>query len=259
MVVVPPGRLLMGSPKTEPGRNEDEDDEAGEGGEPVRVEFKTPFAVARFEVSFSEWEACYRDGGCKARPPRSQGEKADQPVVNVSWTDITEQFLPWLNKKISGNADGPYRLLSEAEWEYAARAETLWAYWFGDSIDKEKVNVTTLNTMPVGSLAANPWGLHHVHGNVWEWVQDCYLDNYKNAPKDGTSLPADCPAARVVRGGSFTNAPADLRSAKRLAVGSSSHNRDIGFRLGRALKFETAPIVEGNARDGDASRAVRLK
>jgi formylglycine-generating enzyme required for sulfatase activity len=236
MVAIPAGTFQMGSPQNEPGRKNDEDDMAGAGGQRVPITFKTPFAVGAFEITFAQWDSCLHDGGCQTGSLRVNGEKNDQPVVNLSWRDITEQYLPWLNRKVSGRVDGPYRLPSEAEWEYAARAETSSPYWFGDTIGEGRANVESRNTMPVHSLAANNWGLYHVHGNVWEWVQDRYLDSYKDMPSDGT-CPQPAAQTHVVRGGSFTNKAGDLRSAKRLAVFSHDRNPDIGFRVARALEF----------------------
>ena len=235
MVVVPSGTFQMGSPENEAMRGDDEDDTAGAGGQRVPITFEAPFAVAKFEISFAQWNICLIDGGCKISSPRTNGEKDDQPAVYVSWTDITDQYLPWLNRKVSGKADGPYRLLSEAEWEYAARAGTSSPYWFGYSIGKRQASFGASHTMPIDSLAANDWGLHHVHGNVWEWVQDRYSDSYADMRSDGTSSQDVSQGTHVVRGGSFTNERGDLRSARRLSVPSYSRVRDIGFRLARAL------------------------
>jgi formylglycine-generating enzyme required for sulfatase activity len=237
MVVVPPGTFQMGSPENEPMRYDDEDDVAGAGGQRVPITFKVPFAVAKFEISFAQWNICLNEGGCKISSPRRNHERDDQPAVNVSWKDITDQYLPWLNNKVSGKADGPYRLPSEAEWEYMARAGTSSPYWLGDSIGKGQANVSTTYTMPVDTLAANDWGVHHVHGNVWEWVGDRYLDSYKDMRGDGTSSQDLSQGTHVVRGGSFTNDRIDLRSARRLSVPSYSRVRDIGFRVARTLAF----------------------
>jgi formylglycine-generating enzyme required for sulfatase activity len=237
MVVVPAGTFQMGSPENESMRYDDEDNMAGAGGQRVPITFKVPFAVAKFEMSFAQWNVCLNEGGCKISSPRRNYERDDQPAVNVSWKDITDQYLPWLNTKVSGKADGPYRLLSEAEWEYMARAGTSSPYWFGDSIGKGQANVSAAYTMPVDTLAPNGWGLHHVHGNVWEWVRDRYLDSYEDMHGDGTSSQDVPQGTRVVRGGSFTNDRGDLRSARRLSVPSYSRVRDIGFRLARSLAF----------------------
>jgi formylglycine-generating enzyme required for sulfatase activity len=234
MVVAPRGTFQMGSPENESMRNDDEDDTPGAGGERVPITFKAPFAVAKSEISFAQWNVCLNDGGCKISSAPGKGEKDDQPAVNISWKDITGQYLPWLNRKVSGRDDGPYRLLSEAEWEYVARAGTSSPYWFGYSIGKGQAALNSTYTMPVNDLAANAWGLHHVHGNVWEWVQDRYVDSYKGVRGDGTSPPGISEGTRVVRGGSYTNDAGDLRSAKRLSVPSYSRVRDIGFRIARA-------------------------
>jgi formylglycine-generating enzyme required for sulfatase activity/uncharacterized caspase-like protein len=235
LVVVPPGDFQMGSPENEPLRYDDEDDTAGAGGQRVPITFKAAFAVGKFEITFAQWSACLDDGGCKIGSTRAHGEQRDQPVVNVSWKDITDQYLPWLNTKVAGNPDGPYRLLSEAEWEYAARARTSSPYSFGDSIDSWQANANASYTLPANALAANPWGLHHVHGNVWEWVQDRYLDSYGTVRSECNFSQDVSQGTRVVRGGSFTNQAGDLRSARRLSVPSYSRIRDIGFRIARTL------------------------
>jgi formylglycine-generating enzyme required for sulfatase activity len=251
MVVVPPGRFYMGSAQDEPMRNDDEDDVAGPNGSRVLVAFKYPFAVGKFEISVAQWQACFDDGGCRSSR-RLNSEKDYQPAVNVSWGDITDEYIPWLNTKVSGKADGPYRLLTETEWEYAARADTSTPYWFGDKIDARQVKFGGPRTKPVNTPVANGWGLHHVHGNVWEWVQDRYLDSYKGIESDGTSSHGVCEGARVARGGSFTNGAADVRSAKRLAVAAHLRSGDIGFRLARSLE----PRVQ--ALDGPTALATPL-
>src|SRR5688572_1158745 len=126
----PGGPFQMGSPENEPMRYDDEDNMAGAHGERVPITFNAPFAVGKFEIALAQWDSCLSDGGCKISSPRLNREKHDQPAVNVSWRDITDQYLPWLNAKVSGKPDGPYRLLSEAEWEYATRAGTSSPYWF---------------------------------------------------------------------------------------------------------------------------------
>ena len=246
MVVVPADGFNMGSPQNEVNRSDDEDNKAGMGGDWVHVRFKAPFAVGKFEISFAQWSVCHADGDCKTSAIRSNGEEDNQPVVNISWTDITDQYLPWLNTRVSGKPDSPYRLLTETEWEYAARARTASPYWFGDKFNERQVRVGGGHTMPVDTLAANKWGLHHVHGNVWEWVQDRYLDSYKDVVSDGASSQEVCQGARVARGGSFTNGPADVRSAKRLPVAAHLRSGDIGFRLARSLELRNAGARPAN-------------
>jgi formylglycine-generating enzyme required for sulfatase activity len=165
-------------------------------------------------------------------------------VINVSWDDAKE-FVSWLTRK-SGRT---YRLLSEAEWEYAARAGTTTAFSTGRTISTDQANfdgnatyggsakgVFRLNTIEVGSLnKPNAFGLHDMHGNVWEWVEDCYQDNYNGAPTDGSvKLSASC-STRVVRGGSWRDDPQNLRSANRYGYLPGYRYAFIGFRVARTL------------------------
>jgi formylglycine-generating enzyme required for sulfatase activity len=166
-------------------------------------------------------------------------------VINVSWNDITHEYLPWLLRKTGKS----YRLLTEAEWEYAARAGTTKSFSTGRTITPEQANfdgsftyggsargANRNTTLEVGSFAPNAFGLHDMHGNVWEWVEDCCMDNYTGAPLDGSAATSrDC-AYRVIRGGSWNSDPTLLRSANRI---KSQPDRRIlrndGFRIRRAL------------------------
>ena len=151
-----------------------------------------------------------------------------------------QQYVAWISK-LTGK---PYRLLSEAEWEYAARAGTQTAYSWGDEIGKGNANCNGCGsqwdgrqTAPVGSFAPNAFGLYDMHGNVWEWVEDCYHDNYDGAPTDGSAWTAvgDC-TYRVVRGGSWQDLPSDLRAANRHRRHSDVIQRkELGFRVVRTL------------------------
>jgi formylglycine-generating enzyme required for sulfatase activity len=176
MVVVPAGSFTMGSPPGEEGRSETE-------GPQRKVTIARPFAVGKFEVTFTEWDACVAAGGCKHNPNDQGWGRGGRPVIDVSWNDITREYLPWLSRKTGKT----YRLLTEAEWEYAARAGTTTPFWWGSSISTSQANYhgpTTYGggpkgeyrqkTVPVDSFAANLWGLYNVHGNVWEWVEDCW-------------------------------------------------------------------------------------
>jgi formylglycine-generating enzyme required for sulfatase activity len=239
MVVVPAGSFVMGSPASEKGRSSDE-------GPQRRVTIAKPFAIGKFEVTFAEWDACVSDGACKHMPETSWG-RGHQPVHSVSWDDITTEYLPWLSRK-TGKA---YRLLSEAEWEYAARAGTTTPFSFGATISTDQANyngnftygngrkgVYRQKTIEVGSLNnANAWGLHNVHGNVWEWVEDCWHDNYSGPPTDGSAWTTACGSnvSRVLRGGSWFNVPLILRSAFRFRNRPDSRNYEFGFRLARTL------------------------
>ncbi len=214
MVVVPAGRFEMGSPPSESGRDGDE-------GPQHEVAFDSPFAVGVYEVTFDEWDACVSNGGCGGYRPADQGwGRGGRPVINVSWDDA-QAYASWLSRETGEE----YRLLSEAEWEYVARAGTVTRYWWGDGIGANRANCSGdgcgegyANTAPVGSFGANPFGLHDVHGNVWEWVEDCWHENYARAPSNGDAWlggqGGDC-SRRVLRGGSWYNPPKNLRTALR--------------------------------------------
>jgi len=246
MVVVPAGSFTMGSPNNEPGRYADE-------GPQHTVSIPKPFAVGRFAVTFAEWDACVADGGCGGYRPSDEGwGRASRPVINVSWDDA-KAYVTWLGGK-TGNS---YRLLSEAEREYATRAGTSTPFWWGSSIELEQANyagnfgypsapakgesrqktltATTFQTFPVKSFQPNPWGLFQVHGNVWEWVEDCPHDNYSGAPTDGSAwTTGDC-TSRVRRGGSFKFNPSPLRAARRSKGSTGLRNPDLGFRVAKTL------------------------
>jgi formylglycine-generating enzyme required for sulfatase activity len=243
MVVVPAGSFMMGSPQSEEGRGNNE-------GPQRKVTFASPFAVGRFAVTFDQWDACAADGGCnRYRPDDGGWGRGQQPVISVSWNDA-KAYVEWLAKKTGR----PYRLLSEAEWEYAARAGSTMAFWWGDSISTDQANYDGNHTYPtaerakgeyrqrtvaVNSFDPNPWGLYQVHGNVWVWTEDCYHDSYREAPADGSGWTSGDCSLRVVRGGSWLSDPRHLRSASRSTTRSRSttDNRfnDLGFRVGRTL------------------------
>ena len=223
MVVVPSGSFMMGSPESEEGRRDNE-------GPRHRVTIPAPFAVGRFEVTFSEWDACVSDSGCGGYRPEDEGWGRDlRPVINVDWNDA-QRYVSWLSKK-TGHG---YRLLSEAEWEYVARAGTTTRYHWGDDYRSDRV-ADGGKTEPVGRYASNRFGLHDVHGNVWEWVEDCWNGSYAGAPADGRArVSSDC-SGRVVRGGSWLANPRGLRAAFRIGGGAVLRVDFIGFRVVRTL------------------------
>jgi formylglycine-generating enzyme required for sulfatase activity len=229
MVVIPAGKFVMGSPANELGRNDNE-------GPQHEVTVTQPFAASKFEVTFDEWDACVAFGDCAQVSDSSWGHST-RPVINVTWHDA-QQYVAWLSK-MTGKA---YRLLTEAEWEYAARAGTTTAYFWGDDIGKGNANCAgcgsqwdSQQTAPTGSFAANPFGLHDMHGNVWEWVEDCYQRTYNGAPTAGSAWISDDCINRVVRGGSWIDRPLDLRSAYRGGYSPVTRDDSIGFRVGRTL------------------------
>jgi formylglycine-generating enzyme required for sulfatase activity len=238
MVVAPAGSFIMGSPDHEPERYSDE-------GPQHRVTIPKPFAVGKFAVTFAEWDACEAGGGCGGYIPQDQGwGRADRPVINVSWDDA-EAYVKWLSAKTGKS----YRLLSEAEFEYAARAGTTTPFWWGSSITPEQANYDgnytyagggqkgeyRHKTLPVKSFKPNPWGLYQVHGNVWSWTQDCWAENYNDAPKDGSARTISACPGRVLRGGSWYDNPRSLRAARRFRFNSGYRFNVVGFRVARTF------------------------
>ena len=207
MVVVPAGDYMMGSPSSEQGRSDNESPRH-------RVTISKPFAVGKYEVTFSQWDACVAEGGCSHRPSDKSWGRSERPVIYVSWND-TKEYVKWL----IGKTGNQYRLLSESEWEYVARAGTTGPFHFGGTISSNQANYNGEyvygsgrkgmyrgKTVSVGSFPSNGYGLHDVHGNVWEWVEDCWHDSYAGAPTDGRAWTTGgyC-GHRVLRGGSWTS------------------------------------------------------
>src|SRR5262245_12030957 len=234
MVVVPAGSFMMGSPAGEASGNE---------GPQRKVTIAKPFAVGKFEVAFAEWDACVTAGGCKHKPADGGWGRDKRPAINVSWDHVTKEFLPWLSRK-SGKS---YRLLTEAEWEYAARAGTTTPFSTGGTITTDQANFDGYltyggsakgeyrkKTVEVGSFKPNGFGLHDMHGNVWEWVANCYKDNYTNTPTDGTATSDVRGCSRVLRGGSWRNHPMLLSFATRIQE-DLRVSTDTGFRVARTL------------------------
>ena len=266
MVVVPAGSFAMGSPASEEGRRDYE-------GPQHRVTIGRPFAVGKYEVTRSEFErfvaatghsmgdSCwtYEDGDWKGRTDRgwrNPGYRQDggHPAVCVSWDDA-KAYVSWLSRKTGHR----YRLLSEAEWEYAARAGSGAArHWGNDGAGQcrhangadsalrnhysdWKWRTATCNdgyvhTSPAGSFPSNTFGLHDMLGNVWEWAEDCWRDSYSGVPSDGSvwTTGGDC-SARVLRGGSWVSRPGSLRSALRNGNSTGDRYYYLGFRVSRTL------------------------
>ena len=232
MVVVPSGSFMMGSPADEQGRKDYE-------GPQHRVTISKPFAVGKYEVTRGQFAAFvdaigYDAGSCWRNPGFTQTDT--HPVVCVSWHDA-KAYIEWLS-----TTGQNYRLLSEAEWEYVARAGTTTAYHFGATISPSQANYGKNNggTTEVGSYPANAFGLHDVHGNVWEWVEDCmHLRDYNGAPSDGSAWTSDRDDGeyhvRVLRGGSWAGNLSYLRSADRFDYLARDRYNYIGFRIARTL------------------------
>jgi formylglycine-generating enzyme required for sulfatase activity len=235
MVIVPAGEFMIGSPANEESRESDE-------GPQHKVTIAKPFAVGKFELTFAEWDACTAARGCQFKPEPDWG-RGRQPAMRVSWDDAKE-YVAWLSKKTRRT----YRLLSEAEWEYAARAGTTTPFSTGRTITQVEANfngnftyggsakgVYRQKTVEVGSFKPNAFGLHDMHGNVWEWVEDCYQDRYTGAPTDGSARSSDNCGSRVVRGGSWLDFPRVLRSAVRLWNPPDRRDNVYGLRVARTL------------------------
>ena len=196
-----------------------------------------PFAVAKFALTFDEWDTCVTYGDCRQGVGDSWG-RGQLPVIFVSWDDA-QRYVVWLSKM----TDKPYRLLTEAVYEYATRAGTQTAYPWGDDIGKNNANCNgcgskwdASQTAPVGSFKPNAFGLYDMVGNVFEWVEDCAHNNYKGAPTDGSAwIEGGACGSRVIRGGAWSFAPDHLRSADRNWNSASGQNSIIGFRVGRTL------------------------
>jgi len=203
------------------------------------------FAVGRFAVTFDEWDACVGDGGCGGYRPGDHGwGRGRRPVIYVSWADA-RTYVFRLSKK-TGKA---YRLLSEAEWEYVTRAGTTTPFWWGSGSSPNQANYNGKftygggakgqyreKTEPVDSLEANPSGLYQVHGNVWEWTEDCYHDSYTGVPTDGSAWTSswEC-LVRLLRGGSWYNSPRNLRAAYRSRNITDFRDNFGGLRVARTL------------------------
>ena len=237
MVVVPSGSYRMGSAADEADRDDDEG--------PVRtVTIPANFAVGQYEVSFEEWEVCVSAGGCGGYQPDDQDwGRGRRPMINVSWEDAKE-YVRWLSDKTGYD----YGLLSESEWEYVARAGIQTVFHTGDQITTDQANfdgrhayndsskgINQGKTIEVGSFSANSYGLHDMHGNVWEWVEDCWNDSYSGAPTDGSARTSGDCKFRVLRGGSWSRKPWNVRLANRFRFKADDRNDNNGFRVSRKL------------------------
>ncbi len=236
MIVVPAGEFTMGSPETEKGHNPWESPQH-------KVTIPERFAVAKFDVTFAEWNACVSVGGCPSLDDvEKDGIKLDtgdgkKPVVYVSWFQA-KQYVEWFSR-MTGQ---PYRLLTEAEWQYATRAGTNTAYYWGDEIGAGNANCDGCGghqdkkePTPVGKFAPNAFGLYDMVGNVWQWVEDCGHDDYNGAPTDGAAwMTGEC-NNRVNVGGSYFQKPSELRSANRASETPGMRLDGVGFRIARTL------------------------
>ncbi len=251
MVVIPAGRFVMGSPKNEAGRFDTEG--------PQHTVSLRWFALSRYDVTVEQYAAFVRETDHETAPCDwpdgiawdSSGFIPPDPVVCVSWKDA-QAYIAWLNGKVgkrggkSAAGGGPYRLPSEAEWEYAARAGTETARWWGSVIGTGNANCNgcgsrwdNLRLSPVGSFKPNAFGLYDMLGDVWQWTADCWNESYVGAPADGNAWTAGDCSKRVLRGGSWSNLPKFIRSAARIGDDATHHGYDYatyaGFRVAMTL------------------------
>ena len=236
MAAIPAGSFLMGSPANEPSRNESEGPQTG-------VRLTRPFAIGTREVTFEQWETCVADGACNAyRPPTEGWGKGRRPVIAVSWRDA-QGYADWLSQKTGKR----YRLPTEAEWEYAARAGAKTPFFFGASVSPAQANfngrmtygaargINRRKTTEVASFEPNAFGLYDMHGNVWEWVADCWAPDHAGASADGSARTAEACAERTLKGGAWNSGGWRLRAGHRIGKSETIREIDNGFRVARDL------------------------
>ncbi len=236
MAALPGGSFMMGAPDSEPGRRPFE-------GPSRVVTIDHRFAIGTREVTHEQWQACVDDGACRAyTPPDHDWGRRKQPVVSVSHADA-QAYTSWLSDRTGHN----YRLPTEAEWEFAARAGGSEPFAFGERVTSRRANFNGnypyLNeksafrgrTTPVASFQPNAYGLFDMHGNAWEWTSDCWTDTHAGAPDSGAArVTGDC-SRRVLKGGAWNTGAWRLRSAHRIAKPVNAREYDTGFRVARDL------------------------
>ena len=236
MVSLPAGRFLMGAAKSEKGKQKAEEPQH-------EVSVGAPFAVSKFEVTFDEWEACALEGGCANYRPQDGGwGRGRRPVIYVSFDDA-KAYVEWLRQKTGK----PYRLLSEAEWEFAARGGTSTPYAAGATLAPTQANFDASSaagrgqaeykgtTLEVGTFPPNPYGLSDMEGNVFEWVEDCWNPSHAGAPADASPRGGDC-SRRVAKGGAWYYEADFARPAARMSFPKASRLNVVGFRVARPLE-----------------------
>jgi formylglycine-generating enzyme required for sulfatase activity len=256
MVEILPGRFLMGSPRY----SREQPQHA--------VGLYDAIAVGRFPTTFDDWDACVRDGGCvhNSAPSDEGWGRGRRPVINVSWEDA-EDYVSWLSHKTRK----PYRLLTEAEWEYVARAGSTTTYPWGDQIDCGKAAYgmdrnsdcdagmsSPLGTRIVGSYPANRWGLYDMIGNVWEWCEDDWHPTYVGAPDDGSAWKGGDASMRVLRGGAWNYGASALRSADRNWYPLNGRTSYIGFRVVRPADSRSPGKKLSDLRAPRYSRSLKI-
>lgn len=236
MVVMPAQTFVMGSPESEQGRSKNE-------GPQLTVAVVPGLAISKHEVTFTQWDACVADGGCERYANDNGWGRGNRPVINVMWYDA-QAYALWLSAKTLKT----YRLLSEAEWEFAAKGGANTTYSWGTTASHEHANYGTdeccgghvegrdlwlESTAPVGSFPANALGLHDLSGNVWEWVEDCWHESHDGRPPDSSPrLTGDC-NLRIMKGGSWASMPVRIRGSFRDAYPPGDRGTIIGFRVAR--------------------------
>jgi formylglycine-generating enzyme required for sulfatase activity len=229
MIVIPAGEFIMGSPPTEKDRYDNQ-------GPQHHVTIPRRFAVSKFDVTFADWDACALVGGCPTADDTGRG-RGNKPVINVNWEEA-KQYVAWLSRMTGQH----YRLLTEAEWEYAARGGTTTAYFWGDDLGEGNANCFGCGSewenqgpAPVGSFKPNPFGLYEMLGNVWQWVEDCEHPNYDGAPTDGSVWRGGDCGLHAIRGGAWNYSSRAARSAFHYWYATSYRNDGLGFRIARTL------------------------
>jgi formylglycine-generating enzyme required for sulfatase activity len=226
MVALSPRPFTMGSNGGDPSERP-----------PHKVALHTPFAIGKYEVTVEQWNQCVKAGVCPV-VPSSADAAGNLPMRDVSW-DEAQLYLKWL----STVSHRPYRLPTEAEWEYAARGGTTTRYWWGEQMKGGNSSCQGCGLPwnadrppPAGSFIANPFGLYDVNGSVWEWVQDCWHSTYKGAPPDGSAWADASCQSRVIRGGSWREDGSYMLSTTRFKYDASVRQSQNGFRVARSLK-----------------------
>jgi formylglycine-generating enzyme required for sulfatase activity len=225
LAAIAPGAFTMGSNSSDPSEKP-----------PRRVTIEAPFAIGRTEVTVEQWNACVDAGAC---PRTSDAARApNTPARDVSWDDA-QLYVKWLTK-VSGK---PYRLPTEAEWEYAARGGTTSRYAWGDDMRRGSANCKDCGDpwqadgpAPVASFPANAYGLHDMNGSVWEWVEDCWHSTYKNAPADARAWTESFCPVHVIRGGSWRDGASYMPTTTRFKYDGSVRHSQNGFRVVRDMK-----------------------
>jgi formylglycine-generating enzyme required for sulfatase activity len=250
MVALPKGRYVRGTSEADLAalrRDFPEFTYEGKKEGPEReVTIDRVIAVSKFEVTFDDWDACISHFKCtrSGRPGDEGWGRGKRPVINVSWNDITREYLPWLNAKLGLSGTGAYRLLTDAEWEYAARAGTTTRYALGETITPADarffagpLGTPFGQTVETGSYKPNAFGLHDMHGNVAEWVEDCFsfMNDAGDLPVDGSARQEPDCSYRAYRGGGYRSAPIFVRSASRGTASADSRSSMAGLRLARTL------------------------